>query len=290
MATDLSQKIPMVGYSCKNCDYNTSCLKDYKKHLLTRKHTKSIEIQEQLFLANSFVCKNCQKIYKDRSGLWRHKQKCSVPFAQPCVNDKTIDLTNLVLEMVKQNQELQRHIIKICETGIIQNSQINSNNKTFNLNLFLNEQCKDAMNLTEFVDSLHLQLTDLEKVGELGYVNGLSNIIIDNLKSMELHKRPVHCSDTKRETIYVKDENKWEKENEEKDKLNKAIKNIATKNIRLIPKWRETNPECIHSESNKSDQYNDIIIHSMDTDKSSNQKIITNIAKEIKIDKENTVL
>jgi hypothetical protein len=189
--------------------------------------------------------------------------------------------------ILKQNQELQKQMIDVCKQ--IQPSNIihtNSHNKTFNLNLFLNEQCKDAMNITDFVDSLHLQLTDIEKIGEMGYVNGLSNIIIKNLKAIDLHKRPLHCSDTKRETIYIKDADKWEKENDEKVKLNKAITNIANKNIRMIPIWREQNPDCVNSDSNKSDQYNDIILNSMDTDKNSNQKIITNIAKEIKIDKE----
>ena len=194
----------------------------------------------------------------------------------------------MVEYLIKENSELKKMIIEVCKTQSINNNNSHNtinNNKTFNLNVFLNEQCKDAMNLTDFVDSLQFQLSDLEKIGELGYVAGLSNIIIRNLKALDVFKRPVHCSDAKRETIFIKEADKWEKENEDNEKLNKAIKIIANKNIRMIPKWREKYPECAHSDSCKSDQYNNIIIQSLDTNPNSNHKIISNIAKEIKIDK-----
>jgi hypothetical protein len=123
-------------------------------------------------------------------------------------------------------------------------------------------------------------------MGELGYVNGISNIIINHLKSLDIHKRPVHCSDYKRETIYVKESDKWEKENESKTNLNKAIKNVANKSIRMIPEWKKMNPDCIYSESSKSDQYNHIIMGSMDMNEGSNEKIIKNIAKEVIIVKD----
>ena len=194
--------------------------------------------------------------------------------------------------MVKTNQDMQKQLVEVCkniqphnENSHNNSHNNNSNNKTFNLNMFLNEYCKDAMNLNDFVDSLQFQLSDLEKVGELGYVGGLSNIIIRNLKALEVNKRPVHCSDTKRETIFIKQADKWEKENDNNEQLNKAIKTIANKNIRMIPKWREKYPECAHSHSSKSDLYNNIIIQSLDTNPQSNPKIISNIAKEVKIDK-----
>ena len=219
------------------------------------------------------------------------KKKCTyiessiIDENEPTDNKVEVD----IIDFLKKNQEfqmdMQKQMFEFMNTNIVvnNNSNINSNNKTFNLNVFLNEQCKDAMNLTDFVDSLQLQLTDLEKIGELGYVNGLSSIIIRNLKAMDIHKRPVHCSDAKRETIFIKEADKWEKENDENEKLNKAIKSIANKNIRMIPKWREKHPECAHSDSYKSDQYNNIIIQSLDTNPISNHKIITNIAKEVKI-------
>jgi hypothetical protein len=182
-------------------------------------------------------------------------------------------------------------VMKICEknTSTISNNNINSNNKTFNLNVFLNEHCKDAMNITDFVDSLKLQLTDLENVGKLGFVEGISNIIVRNLKALDVHKRPVHCSDSKREIMYVKDENKWEKENDDKNKLRKAIKKIANKNSRLLPAFKEKHPDCTKSISPFSEQYNKLIIEAMggsgNEDYDNENKIIKKIAKEVVIDK-----
>jgi hypothetical protein len=181
-------------------------------------------------------------------------------------------------------------MMKMCEnsgtSSNINNSNINSNNKTFNLNVFLNEHCKDAMNIMDFVDSLKLQLSDLESVGKLGFVEGISNIIVKNLKAMDIHKRPVHCSDSKREVMYVKDENKWEKENDDRLKLRKVIKRVAYKNSRLIPQYKEKYPDC---ELKNSDQYNKLIIEAMggsnSEDFDNENKIIRKIAKEVTIDK-----
>jgi hypothetical protein len=157
------------------------------------------------------------------------------------------------------------------------------------LNVFLNEHCKDAMNITDFVDSLKIQLSDLESVGKLGFVEGISNIIVKNLKALEVHKRPVHCSDSKREVMYIKDEDKWEKENEEKNKLRKVIKKIANKNSRLLPAFKEKYPDCGKSDSKFSDQYNKLIVEAMggpgDNDYEKEDKIIKKIAKEVTIDK-----
>jgi hypothetical protein len=281
---------PLI-FSCNFCDFHSANKKDYKKHLETKKHkTKTTPI-----ITPNYKCL-CGKVYAHLSSRCAHKKKCE--FVNKTKNIESENESekseehenkesNIILELIKQNEEFKKllleqnnKLIDLCKNGT---HIVNSNNKTFNLNVFLNEECKHAMNLTDFVDSLQIHLTDLEKIGELGYVNGISNIIIQNLKVLDVHKRPVHCSDAKRETIYIKDSDKWEKENEEKNKLQKAIQTIANKNIRMIPAWREKNPECVHSESHKSDQYNNIIIQSMDTDVSSNQKIIKNIAKEIKI-------
>jgi hypothetical protein len=193
---------------------------------------------------------------------------------------------------LNQNNQLQQQVIEIYKNGInnITNSNVNSNNKTFNLQLFLNETCKDAMNITDFVDSLKLQISDLENVGKLGFVDGLSSIIVKSLKQLDVTKRPVHCSDSKRDVLYIKDENKWEKENEENKKLKQAIKHIAHKNCKLIPEWKAKNPECIYSNSQKSDEYNKIVLESMgggpDIDNDSYEnKIIKKIAKEVVIGK-----
>jgi hypothetical protein len=190
---------------------------------------------------------------------------------------------------------LQKSVLEVCKTGPaagtnhISNKTTNSHNK-FNMNFFLNEQCKDAMNIMDFVNSLQIQLSDLEKVGELGYTNGISNIIIQNLKTLDIHKRPLHCNDTKRETIFIRDDDKWEKEDVTKVKLNKAINGVVNKNIQMIPQWKKENPECVYSDSHKSNQYNHIIRNSFDSQPAYNEKIISNIAKEVKIQREEGAL
>jgi hypothetical protein len=242
-----------------------------------------------------FVC-DCNRSYKHHSSLWNHKKTCTfekkeaetLVAANQC-QDVSV-LTNLVIDLVKSNGELQKQMIEVCKTtSTINNNTNNSHNKTFNLQLYLNETCKDAMNIMEFVDSIKFQLSDLESIGELGYINGLSKVIIRNLKALDENMRPVHCSDLRREKIYVKDAGKWEKESADNKILKNAIKYIAHKNVKMIPAFREKYPDCIYSDSRKSDQYNRLIIEAMggdgnDEDGKAN-KIIKKIAKEILIDK-----
>jgi hypothetical protein len=186
--------------------------------------------------------------------------------------------------MIEQNKQM----IELAKNSGHHNN-FNSHNKTFNLQFFLNETCKDAMNITEFVDSLNLQLSDLENVGKVGFVEGISSIIVKNLKALDVHKRPVHCADKKREIIYIKDEDKWEKEDEKKNKMRKVIKRVAFKNQNLLTKYKEKHPGCNFSESKYSDQYSKIVIEAMggrgDNDSEKEDKIIQKIAKEIVIDK-----
>jgi hypothetical protein len=186
--------------------------------------------------------------------------------------------------LIEQNAEL----VKNGTHNIISNNT-NSHNKTFNLQFFLNETCKDAMNIMDFVDSIKLQLTDLENVGKLGYVEGISNIIIKNLNAIDVSQRPIHCTDKKREVLYIKDENKWEKEYEEKKKIRKVIKRAANIKARLLPKFKEAHPDCGKAVSLYSDQYNKIIVESMggsgDNDVEKEDKIIKNISKIVTIDK-----
>jgi hypothetical protein len=159
------------------------------------------------------------------------------------------------------------------------------------LNVFLNETCKDAMNITDFVDSIQLDLIDLENVGKLGYIEGISNIIVKNLKALDITERPIHCADRKREVIYIKDHDKWEKEDDDKRKLRKLIKDIAYKNEKVLPKYRERYPDCKDHDSTRSDQYSKIIIETMggegrnSVDKET--KILKKIVKEVVIDKNN---
>ena len=300
MSTDkLPQKNPNIFF-CKICDFLSSNKKDFKRHLLTSKHSNTADIltitdtitQNTQDYLNTFVCE-CGKHYKHRQSLFNHKKKCSYN-VQSSNDNNSLNEKDVIMTLLQQNNQLQNQIIELCKernSTTINNTigNINSNNKTFNLNVFLNETCKDAMNINDFVDSLKLQLADLEIVGKLGYVEGISNIIVKNLKALDIHKRPVHCSDSKREVMYIKDENKWEKENEEKNKLRKAIKKIANKNSRLLPKFEEKYPDCGKSESVFSDQYNKLIIEAMggsgDNDLEKEDKIIRKIAKEITIDK-----
>jgi hypothetical protein len=246
--------------------------------------------------AKNFIC-DCGKHYIHRQGLWKHKQLCKEPQNIEKTKDDSQSelkiLTNFIMDVVKQNQEMTNKIIDICKTGqtnnSISHSNINSHNKTFNLQFFLNETCKDAMNIMDFVDSINLQLSDLEQVGKLGYVEGISNIIVQNLNAMDVHKRPVHCADKKREVLYIKDDNKWEKEDDTKQKIRKAIKRVAAKNQRLLPKFKEVHPDCGKYHSKFSDQYNKIIVESMggsgDNDIEKEDKIIRNISKSVVIDK-----
>ena len=212
------------------------------------------------------------------------------------INNEDLSDKDLILLLLKQHTKLveqNSELLEVIKNGTsntnYSHNTTNSHNKSFNLQFFLNETCKDAMNIMDFVDSIKLQLSDLEKVGEIGYVDGISNIIVKNLNALEVEKRPVHCTDKKREVLYIKDEDKWEKEDEEKKKLRKAIKRVASKNQRLIPKFKEIHPDCIKAASKFSDQYNKMIIESMggsgDNDLEKEDKIIKNISKNVIIDK-----
>jgi hypothetical protein len=230
--------------------------------------------------SHNYNCENCEKTFNDRAGLWRHKKKC---------NDESKDEKEnaLIMMLVKQNSEL----LEVIKNGTHNTNSHNKNshNKTFNLQFFLNETCKDAMNITDFVNSIKVTLMDLEKVGEIGYVEGISNIITSNLKALDVTQRPIHCTDNKREVLYVKDEDKWEKEADEKKKVRKAIKSVANKNMKMIATFQEVHPECMESESEYSEQYNKIILESFGGSGENNgekeDKIIQKIAKDVVIDK-----
>jgi hypothetical protein len=241
----------------------------------------------------------CGKEYKHRQSLYTHKQKCTFKINENTIEEKNepnIDTNtelsdkNLILTLIQQNNELQKQMLEVIKNGTNNTTNVNSHNKSFNLNVFLNETCKDAMNIMDFVDSIKIQLSDIESIGELGYVNGMSKLIIKHLNALEENMRPVHCSDPKRDSLYVKDKNVWEKEDPENKKIKKAIKYISNKNICALPEWKAKYPDCIYSDSNKSDQYNHIVLEAMggsgDNDFEKEEKIIRNISKQIGIEKE----
>lgn len=314
---DISQE-KQYKFSCNCCDYFTSRKVNYDKHLTTSKHVRMTKdyiggqkvaksSKSSQFLRHCFIC-DCGRSYKHRQGLWKHKKEC------PCsenenkeIVEKTDSLTDkdLIMMLIKDNNDLRKmmmeqqslmiennnKVLDICKNGThnTTNMHTNSHNKAFNLNFFLNETCKNAMNIMDFAESIQLQLSDLERMGEIGYIEGISNIIVQNLKALDVTERPIHCTDKKRETIYIKDENKWEKEDDTKKKLRKVISKVARKNERLLPKYREKYPGCQFSESKHADEYNKIVIESLggmgNNETEKEDKIIRNIVKHVTIDK-----
>jgi hypothetical protein len=304
-------------FYCEKCDYKCSRTNDFNKHCLTAKHLKVTDLETQL-TANSqienFQCKICNKLYKSRTGLWKHNKTCIEPkklekeiqlevsnidskvdkimTAIDTKNDLIVKQDNLIVKLLDQNVALQNQVIELCKekNTVINNTMNTTNNNNFNIQFFLNEQCKDAVNLIDFINSLQLQLQDLETTGKIGYVEGISRIFINGLKQLETHKRPIHCSDAKREIFYVKDKDTWERENKEKNHLKKAIKMITHKNFKQLPEWEKKNPDCFDSNSKKNDEYNLLINRSTgssteEQDEKNYNKIIRNVAKEVVIEK-----
>ena len=311
-------------FNCEVCDFKCYMKNDWTRHLSTAKHNfqvngnkmemsnlkklkKNLKNSQNLQINNSSC--HCGKVYTTNSGLWKHQKKC--PFITNLFNSNNnnmnnsimnnnnnnnnnceiANLTSVISELVKTNTDIQKSVIELCKSATTNNivNNINSNNKTFNLQVFLNETCKDAMNISDFVESVKLQISDLENVGKVGYIEGISNIIIKNLQEMDVNKRPVHCTDQKREVMYVKDENIWEKEDENNKKLRKAIRTIAHKNICMLKAFREKYPDCEEYDSKKNDQYNKIVYEAMggkgDNEYDKDTKIIKKIAKQVTIDK-----
>ena len=273
-------------YSCEKCDYITSRKSSFDKHILTAKHSQVTFGDEKVAkTCSQNICPKCSKNYLSRNGLWKHKKTC----LNNLIEDIS-SLTKTVLEVVKQNKELTHQICLLSKEKTITNNINNSNNKNFNINFFLNEQCKDALNITDFVNSLQPQINDLEETGRLGFVQGISRIFINGLNQLDVHQRPLHCSDFKREIIYIKESNEWTKENDNKDKLLTAIKKVSHKNMQQIQSWQLSNPLYKDPDSKQNDKYMKIVYESMpgsskeESEKNYN-KIIKNIAKETTIDK-----
>ena len=297
LGDNLVAKSGIIKYHCEKCNYECCKKYNWEKHLLTARH-KNDYIGDKLgdnLVAKSgnklqqevFKCEFCDKEYHHRQNLWRHNKKCLSNNIEITKKLTELDKDELIITLLKQNAELikgqQDMMIKLTENGNnnntnSHNTHTNSHNKSFNLNFFLNETCKNAMNITDFVDSIKLQLSDLMQVGELGYVEGISKIIVKNLNNLDESVRPVHCTDKKRETMYIKDAGQWEKEDEKKSKLKKAVNKIADKNIRLLPAFREKYPDYGNSSSKTSDVYNKMVIEVMETDDEKKEKIIKKIS------------
>ena len=315
MSTNFFQK-SSDNYHCMHCDYNTSSKKDFNKHLSTDKHQKkdkstncNISQSDMDKIVKTFDC-NCGKKYKERSGLWRHKKLCvNLEPAKIDTNlviellkqnkEKEINDKEMMMTILKENSELKTMILDMCKTmtatvasGTTNNNNTINNNTTnnFNLNVFLNETCKDALNLVDFVSSLQVKLKDLEETAKIGYTEGVSRIFINGLNELEVNMRPIHCSDEKRETLYIKNNDEWTKEDADKSNITKAIKRVSNKNIQQIFEWQKKYPNYKDIESKQNDTYQEMICEAMggstDEEQSKNiDKIIRTIAKEVVIDK-----
>lgn len=290
-----SQKIAKK-FVCSFCDYNTSNKYDFEKHLSTDKHKinqKSTKINHlSQKIAKNFGCE-CGAKYKDRSGLWRHRKVCEThnfsdsiwknstePNSTEPFNVLTDVIKTVITEVMKNGCNNYNHT----------ENHNNSHNNTFNLNFYLNETCKDAIDIGDFVKNIHVCLDDLENTGRQGYVEGVTNIIRKNLNTITTHSRPIHCTDEKREVLYIKNDGEWIKETEHKPILTNAIKTIANQNIKQISEWTKMHPDCKQSDSMKNDLYLKIVSNAMsggtkeECEKNYN-KIIRNIVKETVIDK-----
>ena len=288
VSNDFTQKNPNQ-FTCKSCDFFSCNKKDFNRHIKTKKHTSNVSqwFSTEKTQKTPYQC-SCGRLYKDNSGLWRHKKRCNKIYTDITdINEEPSEFkitTKMFYDLLKQNNELQKSIIEISKEKppIINN---NCNNKTFNLQVYLNETCKNAINLTDFVDSIKVQIKDLERVGEKGYAEGISDIFITNLQQLNTHSRPIHCSDSKREILYIKDAEQWTKDDECKTVLTNAIKQVANKNIKQISEWQKLHPEYSDPESKQNDKYMKIVLNSMSgsTKEESNknyEKIVKNVIKE----------
>ena len=278
-----------TGFHCEKCCYNTVRKNNYERHLMTARHL--MEMSEHK-TSTTFECDNCNKVYQTSAGLWKHNKKCVT---------SSVSKDDLIITLVKQNAEqskkaaeqvaeLHEKIIELCKNGVvnnsINNSINNSHNKSFNLNFFLNETCKDAMNLTDFAKSVVLQLSDIDAIGEVGYVTGMTNIIASHLNSLAENKRPIHCTDVKREVMYVKDEDKWRKD-VNKEKMRLLIKKMDRKLTPLMATYSNNYNKVYRSdaESIQHSQLRYEIYGGKNEESVNEDNIIRNISKKTQIDR-----
>jgi hypothetical protein len=295
-------QISTATYACDCCEYETLRRDDFHRHLSSEKHKKN-EIAH-------LTCDVCNKQFSTRSGLWKHRDLCHKSEMQveeqsgitnnmflsnqkmmfDYLSKKDEELKSLILDLVKTNQSAMMASNNTNSNNTTNNTMTNSQN-SFNLNVFLNETCKDALNLSEFIDTVKIEISDIENMGKQGYVHGVSDVILRSLKNLKVEKRPIHCTDAKRETMYVKEDNKWEKEEKAREYLQILIDEVQKKNIRELPKWKEIYPTCLLSNSAYADTYNIICHEMMGGDcrtvklAAKDEKIMKKIAKEVLIDK-----
>ena len=301
---------------CELCDYNCSKESEFNKHLLTRKHIKNENGNKMEIAVNKIIsdfnCEKCNKYYKTNSGLWKHNKICNYKTISETENENIVvdssnnniinllikensDFKHIIMDLVKSNTDLQQQMVDVCQkiqpsSTINTNSNntiTNSHNKTFNLNFFLNEQCKDAMNIKDFVKSIKIDISDLERLGKEGYVEGFSRIILERLKEMDIYKRPLHCSDAKRETMYIKENDVWSKdESPNNEKMIEFIKDVEQRNYTSLLAYADEYPEVYKQESKRNVPYLHMAMQSNGTAEKIN-KVMKRIIKEVVINKDN---
>jgi hypothetical protein len=296
-----------ANYDCKICDYITSRKSNFEKHIHTKKHIdlqmadicyKKVAGVAPNHSSGDLLC-NCGKIFQHRQSLFKHRKICAYKNEELTKNDLIKQLMVQNQQLIFENKEFKELIMdqsnKMMElatkpTSIINNNTNNSNNnnKQFNLNLFLNEKCKNAMNMSDFIESIQIEDEDFENIGKLGYIQGISNIFIKGLKDLDETVRPLHCNDIKRETLYIKDNDVWNKD-EKNNKIRNAIALIAHKNFKYIPIWQESNPASFDVTTKKNDLYmriaNQVTTAITPDDESGINKIIRNVANKVVINK-----
>ncbi len=291
-------------FECKKCDYACNTQSLWRQHLNTRKHNKQSDDVSQNICA-------CGNVYKTRSGLWKHEKKCAPPKLDTSIDYKELvnqlltdnrELRNFIIEqskatadtinkttdtmnkVIEQNADLVNKAIECNKSTILNQTNTQNNNQKFNINMYLNEQCKNAINFSDFIKNIEVSREDLENNAQLGFVNGVSKILIDSLKQLDKTERPIHCTDVKRETMYIKDEDKWNKE-EDSSKLNKAIQEVTRKSMGTLMNWKEENPDYKDRDSEFSNrciviQQQSMAAHNRDT---YYPKVVKAIAKEVTI-------
>ena len=294
MEKNKSQKIPTI-FECKKCNYNTSSRKDYNKHLLTAKHQKEMNGNE--WHSKIPTCEYCEKTFKTASGLWKHKRNCyqAQEYQEEPIeilnNSSDISvLTNTMMQLIKQNQEFKEIIIELSKKDTTtNNNNTTNNNQKFNLNFFLNNTCKDAMNMSDFIENMDINFEDIENIGKNGYIIGMTEMILSRMKNLDVIKRPMHCTDLKRETMYIKDNNEWEKDTPDNKKLHKMMSIISKRNYSTIPQWRDEHPECQNMRHPHCDFSVDMLRNVLgDVGEGQiklDNKVIKNISKHIIVDK-----
>jgi len=294
------------NFCCKKCDYSTSKQYNFEKHILTAKHKKMAfgdesdsQSEPKSSKQKTYTCEKCSKQYHSHNGIWLHKKKCKHSFDTDNGNNLTTSPVsematneNLIQYLLKENSDFKNLIMELVKKEYINNTTNNviSHNNSFCLNVFLNDTCKGAMNMSEFVDTIAIQMSDLENFAHMDYANGVSKILLKNLNNLDTNQRPIHCTDLKRETVYIKENNCWTKETDDKPNLKKAIKQIAFKNIRHINEWIKENPGCQDPTTKQNVKYNKIVMNSMSggtvqEQEDNIEKIVKNVSKAVTIDK-----